>query len=67
MKNNEILLVVDNSEPVTLTEFMKINAEAVNCKIEDLNKYIPLDEIMGLSVGETYCSGGHGADVKRIK
>jgi hypothetical protein len=67
MEKNTILLVVDGGEPVTLTEFMRINSEAVLCKIEDLNKFIPLDEIISLNVGETYFSCGMGTDVKRIK
>ena len=59
--------IVDNSEPVTLLDFLEINRDAVMANdIIDLDNYIPVKEILNLEVGETYYSGGMGADVERI-
>ena len=58
---------VDNSEKVSLIDLLNINKDSVMAEdILDLDNYIPVKEILNLEVGETYYSGGMGADVERI-
>ncbi len=65
---------VDYEDPISLLYFLEINADAMMepspvsglTDIMDVDKYLPIREILNLEVGETYHIG-MGADVKRME
>jgi hypothetical protein len=58
---------VDLDLPCTLKELLEINCDALGCKLNSLTDEIPIIEILKLEPGQTYYSGGHGADIERIR